>query len=231
MGWSDRGLARCQNFDAQVAPLPTSVGDHRRQGSPSKDVQFYYELGKLPCDQGGSVAGSASASLVDERGLKAAMVGDDLCSEAEFSLAEDGRRLDLLAGTAGLAQDFFHGSQQLVAAKGFCQRGHRLEPRVPVQLLRRQVSRRQNNGESHVCRTHLLDQLNARNPRHPVVGDKKVVLIVLKRFPGGGSIFGGFRLIAGTTEHSGARPADEHIVIDHQNATGRARLACLLWGR
>jgi hypothetical protein len=96
---------------------------------------------------GRTLAGVCFGEVRGRAWLKQAVVGYDVCSVAEFSLAEDWQRHGLLVSIVALAQDSFHRSHQLVAGKGYCQRGDRLEPPVPVQLSRRQVSRHQNDGQ------------------------------------------------------------------------------------
>jgi hypothetical protein len=71
----------------------------------------------------------------------------------------------------------------------------------------------------------VLDQFNARDIRHEVVGDQQVVLFGLNRLPIDGTIFGGVHMATAVNQRVSAQPVCGALIIRHKNAVGRPRLA------
>jgi hypothetical protein len=71
----------------------------------------------------------------------------------------------------------------------------------------------------------VLDQFNAREIRHEVVVDRQVELFGLNRLPSDSAIFGGVRIAAMANHRVSAKMAYGALIIRHENATGRTRVA------
>src|ERR1035438_1081586 len=66
----------------------------------------------------------------------------------------------------------------------------------------------------------LLDQSDAGQPAHVVVGHQEVIAVTLESVPGESAIFSGVHVVAGVKQHFGAESADVRLVIHHKNALG-----------
>lgn len=129
------------------------------------------------------------------------------------------------AAGARLVQNFIHGSHQISDAVWLRQQCVNMQPRVLDQLLHWRRSRRQNDCQRHVLGTEFLDEFQTRNLRHDVVSDQNIVVVLLKRLPSSGAIFGGVNMVAGFNQQFGVVTAEFAIIIHQENTAEKIRPA------
>ncbi len=98
--------------------------------------------------------------------------------------------------------------------------GGKLEPWVPLQPLRGQRSRSQDDRQSHPRATHFLHQFQAGQFRHVVVSNQEIEILPMKRLPARGPVFSRVHLIAGAKQDLGVELADDHVILDDEDARG-----------
>src|SRR2546430_3319401 len=124
------------------------------------------------------------------------------------------------AGVVSRKQNLSNRFQQLSPGEGLYQRSGKLERRASVQLLGGQFSRHQDDRQCLARGTQLLDQLNARNFRHLVVGDQEVIAVGMKSLPVGFAVFGEVHPVAKADQRSGTELSKVTVVINHESVTG-----------
>src|SRR6185369_15575227 len=77
--------------------------------------------------------------------------------------------------------------------------------------------------QCHARGSQHLDQFNAREPGHIVVGDQQIVAGATNRLPAGGAILGGVDLVTVGGKQFGGEPSDVGVIVDNQNAGDRGR--------